>query len=58
MLEIADIYFQIPYLITQLDNWRDDVFFYDDDKQLYLEWLINWFLYQNKRKKTRQRRRS
>ena len=37
MLEIADIYFKIPYLITQLDNWRDDVFFLDDDKQRYLE---------------------
>ncbi|NOQ94893.1 MAG: transposase [Methylophaga sp.] len=29
----------IPHHITQRGNRRDDVFFTDDDRQIYLEWL-------------------
>ncbi len=32
----------IPHHITQRGNRREDVFFCDDDKQLYLEWLIDY----------------
>ncbi|OUR71585.1 hypothetical protein A9Q78_09305 [Methylophaga sp. 41_12_T18] len=32
----------IPHHITQRGNRREDVFFNDDDKQLYLEWLTDY----------------
>ena len=32
----------LPHHITQRGNRRDDVFFCDDDKQLYLDWLIEY----------------
>ncbi len=32
----------IPHHITQRGNRREDVFFCGDDKQLYLEWLIDY----------------
>lgn len=34
----------IPHHITQRGNRREDVFFHDDDKQLYLEWLTDYCL--------------
>ena len=34
----------IPHHITQRGNRREDVFFCDDDKQLYLEWLTAYCL--------------
>jgi len=34
----------IPHHITQRGNRREDVFFCDDDKQLYLEWLTYYCL--------------
>jgi len=34
----------IPHHITQRGNRREDVFFCDDDKQLYLEWLTDYCL--------------
>jgi len=34
----------LPHHITQRGNRRDDVFFCDNDKQLYLDWLIEYCL--------------
>ena len=34
----------IPHHITQQGNRREDMFFCDDDKQLYLEWLTDYCL--------------
>ena len=42
-LELPDKFSpKLPHHITQRGNRRDDVFFCDDDKQLYLEWLIEY----------------
>jgi len=34
----------IPHHITQRGNRREDIFFHDDDKLLYLEWLTDYCL--------------
>ena len=43
MLGIARIIIEdIPYHVTQRGNRRQDVFFSDEDRERYLEWMKNY----------------
>lgn len=35
-----NVFAHIPHHITQRGNRREDVFFTDEDRQIYLEWLM------------------
>lgn len=42
----SHVFPNVPRHITQRRNRREDVFFCDDDRQLYLEWLVDLHAYQ------------